>query len=721
MALKLNKLIAKTFTRQLDQADCGIACLLSILRLHGSNASFERLRELSGTDKVGTTMLGLYHAGQQLGFEVEGLRADAPANLQELTTPAILHVLVDNRLDHYVVYYPGPGPDYLIGDPGRGLQYVSAEELAATWVSRALLKLTPTDRLVSKATENKQKKQWLLALLDHDYSVLTVCAFLAIIAAVLNLATAFFYQKAIDELLPAGNPKRIAAGVGLLLLILLLRSIVTYGRGVLLNRQGFEFNNRLANVFYSSLLFLPQSFFDNRKTGELIARMNDTRRIQQTMSYLVGNVVVNVLGGLSALGYLFVISPRAGLVLGAAIPGYFLIMALHNRQVIAAQTDVMVSYALTESNYIDTIQGIDVIKVNNKQSVFGQLTQQIYAGFQGKIRDMTQVGLALSLRLEIVSTVLTVVVVGLSVQAYLGGQLKLGAMVAVFSITGALLPIVVNLASTNIMLQEAKIAFERMFEFSAIAPEHAAAAGLQPAPAGDPVPWRFAEMDITGLTFGFPGRAPILHNIALRLRRGEFAVLIGESGRGKSTFLLLMQKLYQPTSGSITVNGQPWQTLAPSRWRQAVGVVPQQAKMFNSSLLANITLDNSPVAEVISFCERYGFDAYFRAFPQAYSTMLGEGGINLSGGQQQLVALARALYKQPEILFLDEPTSAMDTRTEAFVLKLLHQLKGEMTIFMVTHRMHNLAGVDHVYLLQNGYLSPLPAPEPVRPTAELVA
>ena len=187
-------------------------------------------------------------------------------------------------------------------------------------------------------------------------------------------------------------------------------------------------------------------------------------------------------------------------------------------------------------------------------------------------------------------------------------------------------------------------------------------------------------------------------------------LLQGEVGSGKSILMQILQKFYQPESGQITVKtsqkNYQWDELSTEQWRNIMAVVPQQIKIFNGTLLDNICLGNvqEEYQQVMEFCQKLGFDNYFFSLPQGYLTIIGEEGVNLSGGQQQLVALARAIYQKPQVLFLDEFTSGMDKRTEAFALQVLKNIKDEMAVIFITHRTQTALLADKVYILESGVI-----------------
>jgi ATP-binding cassette subfamily B protein len=215
-------------------------------------------------------------------------------------------------------------------------------------------------------------------------------------------------------------------------------------------------------------------------------------------------------------------------------------------------------------------------------------------------------------------------------------------------------------------------------------------------------------LTISNLSFRFAGRSELLRNVNLRLEKGKVTALLGEIGSGKSILLSILQRFYSIENGKLLLDGQSIYDIPLSNWRGKLGVVEQDIKIFNGFLLENIVLGNvaKEAEKAIAFCKEYGFDTYFSKMPQSYMTIVGEEGINLSGGQKQLIGLARALYKKPEILLLDEPTAAMDKKTEFFVMDLLQKIKSDMMILMVSHRESIELVADYTYWLDEGVTYP---------------
>jgi ABC-type bacteriocin/lantibiotic exporter with double-glycine peptidase domain len=690
----------KAFVLQQDQSDCGVACLLTIINYHGGGGSLEQLRKLSGTSRQGTTLLGLYQAAQQLGFNAEGLEAESVSNLGELSEPAILHVLVEQRLQHYVVYFPEQSLNgkIQIFDPARGMVTLTATSLNEIWQSKALLKLVPNGSFKKAIAQKAQKRTWLLELIKPDAPLLLISLVLGIAISVLGISTAIFSQKLIDDILPRENTEKLWLSLVLVALLLLARSGLGYLRGLFIIRQSMDFNNRIIQSFYNNLLGLPKVFFDTRKIGELIARMNDTRRIQTVLSVVAGSVVIDMLVVITSLTFLFAYSYVVGLFMLGCLPVYLLILYRFNKPIISAQKSAMAGYALTESNFVDTMQGVGEIKLTNRQSFFEKLNATIYGEFQSRISNLGKLQNRFGWVSEVTGVIFLITVFGVSSWLVLKKELLLGEMVALLGMAGGIVPSLNRLIISNIQVQEALVAFDRMFEFTSMDKEP-----MEGLPLNQPV----TNLNIKSLSFRFPGRRQILTDVSFAVSRGQMVAIKGESGGGKSTLMQIIQKFYSPESGQIEVNGTDLAGINTTVWRSVVGYVPQEVKIFNGNLAFNITLsdDLKEVEAAITFCRDFGFEKFFEAFPQSYLTLLGEEGVNISGGQKQLVALARTLYKRPQVLLLDEATSAMDRRTEQFVLDLLTKLKAEMAVIFVTHRNDTAAFCDQVYELRQGTLA----------------
>ena len=692
------KNIERTGVKQVDETDCGVCCLLSLLRYYGGDNTIENIRRISGTSRTGTTLLGLYQAANEIGFQAEGCESTIEG-LIEYAKPVILHCLMENNLEHFIVCYGYDGAAFVTFDPAKGITLYTSDELSKIWTSHYCLTAEPTCRIKQKKDIGERKKFWFFSLIKEDYGILGVSIALGVIIALLGMATAVFSQKLIDELIPNKEYTKLWMGIVLLFLLLSARIGLSGIRSFLLYRQRQNFNNRIIGFFYNHLLSLPRTFFDTRKTGEMVARLNDTQRIQNVITSIVGDFIINMLSALVTLIFLFFYNWQIGLVLTICTPIFFWFVYRYNKPIIDSQRNVMVSYAQSESNFINTIQGVETIRSLNRQDRFADINKAIYGRFQDNQFALGKLNVKLTIIAGIISVIALVSMIALGCHLIFSDVMKLGELMAVISLVSTIVPGLVALALVAIPLNEAKVAFNRMFEFVNTPSE-----SLE----GEISPDSIDNISVRDIDFRFPGRKQLLRKVSMDFKCGEMSFIIGESGCGKTTLCHILERTYSPESGSIYINGNyNISTIALKDWRKHVGVMPQEVFIFNGTVLDNILLgidvQQDNMEEVAHKISSWGFDRYIGMLPQGYMTIVGEEGVNLSGGQKQMIALIRLFLSNPDVMILDEPTSAMDREMEKFTLELLQTIKKDKIIIFVSHRLHILKRyADCISLIEEG-------------------
>ena len=698
------KKLYRYWVKQYDKSDCGVACLLTIIKYYSGYCNFEDLRRFSGTSTYGTTMLGLLQAAKQLGFKTNAYQATIK-ELSKYNIPSILHVTLNNNLHHYVVcfgivqnksYYK-----FIISDPANGIVYLNPDELEDIWKSKACLILEPNESFRKASTVKNAKLKWIKELIKDDIALLSLSAIIGIAIAGLSLSMTFFTQRLIDDMLPKKNIEKINLGIVLVLITLIAKEGLAVIRQTFLIRQSRIFNTRIIDFFYRHLLQLPKPFFDTRKIGDFTARLNDTSRIQKVISQLAGSTIIDFLLILVNTGFLFAYSNMIGVLCLGAIPMFYFLVYKHNKSIICGQKAVMVGYAHAEANYISSLQGIESIKNHNKQEQFAESNNTIYQIFQNAIFKLGKIQIRLSFLANGFSVIFLISILFYGSHQVLNKHLSIGELIAILTLCGTLLPSVANLALISIPINEAKIAFDRMFEFAGTEPEKKD--DIQNTIA------TFDSLKVSNISFRFAGHGQLLKDVSFEVIKGEIIAIMGENGSGKSTLSQIIQKHYLPENGGLIINAKiPLEAMQFNNWRNLCAVVPQNIHIFNGTVLENIAFDkaaNDP-KEVVQFLHQYGFAPFMDSLPQSVLTLVGEEGINLSGGQKQMIALARALYAKPQLLILDEVTAAMDRDSEHYVLKLLTQLKKDIAIIFITHRLHILKTFcDRIYILEKGVIT----------------
>lgn len=696
------KHIENCFVHQLDTTDCGAACLLSITRYYGGDSSIYHIREISGTTNTGTTMLGLYQAAQKMGLNATGAEANSIQDLIDHKSPCILNVIVDKTLSHYVVCYGYDGRSFTICDPAKGIIDLSIEELSEIWTMKCLL-LEPNAEFEKVDRINSKKRQWMLNLVKDDIGILGISVAIGLVISTLGMVMAIFSQKLVDEVLPARDFTKLIVGIVLVLFILILRSVISAFRSRLLIKQRRDFNNRIINFFFRKILLLPKAFFDTRKVGDMVARLNDTRRIQSVIGVLAGDVIINTLVVLVSICFMLVYSWKIATITVVSVPIFYWIVSRNNRKIMKQQREVMASYAMSESAFINTIEGIADIKGYYRQNSFLQYNSGLYSAFQEKQSNLGNTETNISLWAGISSAIIQMGIIALCASFVINESMTTGRLMALISLTSSLFPSVASLALIMVPVNEAKIAFERMYEIVDMEETEEFVNSSENHIRG----YNPDEIKINNLAFRFVGRPLLLEGVSINIASGAITSIIGESGCGKSTLCQILQRFYVPESGNIYLDETNITDISIPEWRNLVSYVQQDTYMFNGTVLDNICFGEVPndINNLLKFLDEYGFSQFVNELPNGLATLVGEDGINLSGGQKQLVSLIRALYKPHKILILDEATSAMDRRTEIHICNILEKLKIDHIIIFITHRIDTARRIsDKIVVMESGHV-----------------
>lgn len=691
----------KTFVRQHDAADCGVACLRSILRFYSQDAPTAALRQYSGTDKRGVTLLGLIEAASWAGLRAEGCQADIGSLVQH-ADPTILHVATYGNAGHFVVWYGLKMPNtstqtrrHLIGDPASGLIWLTDTELSKIWISGKCLTIAPVKKMSNPKVYRHGRFDGLLKYVREDLQMLSIASLIGIFTAALGLTMAVFTQKLFDDILPSGDRTKLLVGIGLITILLLTKTMLEAVRSYLLLAQARDFSEKLAPGFLNSLLQAPMSFFDRRTVGDIISRMSDTARIQKTVTYVAGQSIIDILAVFVSIACLIYYSLPVALICMTLVPGSILIVFLFKKNIKKAQREVMAYHSINETNLVDLLGGIKTVKYLNRERFFSYSYKETFKQLQQSIFNLGKTQLMLNVSTAIFNTTIVVSVIGIGALLTLDGDLGAGKLMAVVTICASLIPASANLASLMLTISDAEISFDRISELTDMPPEDQA---IHAKNVTEPI----QKITMEAVSFRFPGRNEIISCASLEVAKGEIVGLVGESGSGKTTILNLLAQSYKPTSGVILVNGNALGLIPVKTWRSVISYIPQDIQIFNGTVEDNILLgDQGLNMELDAVLQLDYYSRFLNSLPYGLKTQIGEEGINLSGGQKQWVGIIRALIRKPQVILLDEITSAMDVLNEREVVSLLTMLKRDSYIIYVSHRVETLRTLsDRIYELK---------------------
>ncbi len=683
--------------KQHDITDCGAACLASIAAHYGLKFPISRIRQYAFTDKKGTNILGIIEAAKKLGLEAKGVKGPFEC-LTEIPKPAIAHVVVKEVLQHFVVIYKVTDKYILIMDPGDGkLHKKSHEEFKKEWTGILVL-LHPAETF-QKGNLRKSTLKSFIELLRPHKSVMGQALFGALVYSILGLSTAIYVGKITDYVLVDRNINLLNLMGILMILIILLRTFVGSMKSILALKTGQRIDASLILGYYKHLLTLPQQFFDTMRVGEIISRVNDAVKIRNFINNVSLDLAVNLLIMIFTLIVMFVYSWKLAAITLVSAPLFILTYVLFNRLNKKYQRNIMESSAELESQLVESLNSIATIKrfgiesfANLKTEIrFVHLLKNTYTSAYGAI--IANGGI------EFISTGITIAVLWAGSNFVIDKEITPGTLMVFYSLVGYVLTPVGKLISSNQTIQDAMIAADRLFQIMDLEREQDETNKiiLKPEMVGN--------IQFENVAFRYGSRKQVFESLNLSIHKSETTAIIGESGSGKTTLISLIQNLYPIQTGSIRIGDYNITQINNESLRQIVGTVPQQIELFAGSIIENIALgDFEPdMQKIMQLCDQLGIKDFIEKLPNAYLTQIGEHGVSLSGGEKQRIAIARALYKNPEILIFDEATSSLDSISEKYVKRTLSALAKEgKTIIIIAHRLSTVKHADTIIVLENG-------------------
>ncbi|HZH15856.1 MAG TPA: peptidase domain-containing ABC transporter [Archangium sp.] len=691
--------------RQVEEADCGPACLEMISAFHGAEHAQALLRELTFVRAPGATLLDIARAAEQLGFRVRGVHMEDASDLEDEEGQALLPAIAHWDGNHFVVLYEVNARNAVVGDPALGLRRIPRAELASHW-DGILLLLEPTEalhqpRAVSDAPERRPTALRRFARGLLRYRALLVQIVLAtLLLQGLALAQPFFVQGLVDKAVGGRDvPLLTAIGVGLGVL-LAAQVAVTAARGAALFLLSGSYSMLLLTRFWKRLLSLPLSFFARRHRGDLLKRIEDHQRIRRILQGAASSVLLDLV---MLVGYAVVLllydTTVFLLFLGGAVlyAAWTLVLLPRRGRLDSERFRVGAEASRLE---LQMLGGIQTLKAASAE-------QQMRASWERlQARDF-----AACRRLWLLDTLHQGGTLFINQAMYLGillyeawlvlqGRLSIGQLVATLAILALVLNPLQNLVTFVHELQDVALSLRRVEVVYEAEPEALDAPGTAAT-----VMARAPEIRLEHVTFGYgsPHEPPILDDVSFTLPAGKMTAIVGRSGAGKTTLAHLVHGLYRPQQGRILYDGVPLEALPPTRLRRSVAYVFQKTDIFDGTLAENISLgDERPDPERLLHAARTACLDDLLALPRGLETRIGESGIRLSGGEEQRLQLARAIYRDPRVLFLDEATSHLDATTERAITESLQREAAGRTVVVVAHRLSTIRRADLIVVLERG-------------------
>lgn len=684
--------------KQHDLKDCGAACLTSVSAHYGLKLPIAKVRQFSHTDTRGTNVLGMVQGLEKMGFNAKGVKGGIDA-LPEIPLPAIAHIISKEQYHHYIVIYKVHKNKISAMDPAMGkMEEYSLEQFSKLWTG-VLILLEPNEYFEQKNEKTSLYKRFWNLIQPHK-SILIQALLGALVYTILGLSTSIYIEKITDYVLIDGNKRLLnLLSVGMIV-ILLFQIFIGAMKSVLVLQTGQKMDKHLILGYYKHLLKLPQRFFDTMKVGEIISRVNDAVKIRTFINDVSIQIFVNIFIIILSFALMFTYYWKLAIITALVIPFYFLVYWITNKLNKKVERKLMEDSAELESHLVESVTSVRTIKQFGVETFSNNKTDNVFSKLLSTIYGSVMNALFSANSSEFLSRIFTIILLWVGSGYVIDRQITPGELLSFYALIGYFTSPVSQLIGMNKTIQNALIAADRLFEIMDLERE-------ETTDKIDLTAENINHIQFKDVTFSYGSRVEVFNNFNCTIEKGKTTAIVGESGSGKTTLASLIQNLYPLKTGKIMIGDYDINYISNYSLRKLVSVVPQQIDLFSGNIIENIALgeDFPDVQRILNITKNLGILNFVEKLPNGFQTYLGENGALLSGGQKQRIAIARALYKDPEILILDEATSSLDTESELVIQNTLQEFRSQgKTMIIIAHRLSTIANADTILVMKEGQI-----------------
>ena len=694
------------FYCQHDSMQCGVACLAMVCKHYGQTYSQDTIAKICYATSEGVSMLGVSEAATQMGLHTTSGKISI-RKLTESPLPCILHW----NQNHFVVLYKVKKEKFYIADPGKGLITYNRTEFEQHWISTQsngedcgiAMFLTPTQAFYDRKEEYRDEKKsfrFLMGYIKQYRRYFGQILLGVLIGSLLQLALPFLTQAIVD----VGIKNRDISFIWLVLIgqlvLVLSRTTVDFIRRWLLLHISLRINISLVSDFFIKLLRLPMSFFDTKLMGDLMQRMNDHGRVNNFLTQQILSIAFSMLS--------FVVFSVVLLIYNRLVFGIFLVgsiaygvwMALFLRKRKVLDYELFEQQAKNNNTTYEFITSMQEIKLQDCEQRRRWEWEDVQAGLFEvqmktlKLQQMQEAGGVF------ISELKNVIVTVVAATAVIHGEITLGMMLSIQYIMGQLNFPIEQLMGFFYSLQDVQISLERINEIHGKDDENSEREALTAVTDGH------EGISIDNIMFKYDPHSlyKTIDGACIHIPHGKVTAIVGASGSGKTTLVKLMLEYYPVLEGRICIGTTDINALDMKWWRRQCGVVMQDSVIFSESIARNIAVDDGEIDKerLVKAVEIANIHDYIMKLPLKYNTKIGRDGIGLSQGQKQRILIARAVYKEPQFIFLDEATNALDAKNERAIVENLNEFYKGRTVVVVAHRLSTVKNADQIVVLEAG-------------------
>ena len=682
--------------RQAAATECGLACLAMIASYYGQQSDLNALRREYPVSLKGATLATVMDIAAKLGLAGRPLRLEME-QLAGLRTPAILHW----DMNHFVVLRRVGRSGVTIHDPAFGIRRFGFAEASKHFTGVAL-ELTPDGRFRAQRAAPKLSLFDFLGQISGLAPVLIQTLVLSLVLQLYVLASPFYMQIVVDNAIAKYDHDLLLVLALGFALFLLINTGATLIRAKLLTSAQATLAFQMGTGLFRHLLRLPMSYFEKRHVGDLVSRFASTEPVRTLLAEGLVTALIDGTMAVLTAAMMFLYRPSLGLVVLAALALYLGLRIVFYHLMRRRTLDLIEAKSRESTTFIETMRAVQSIKIFTRETERSAVWMNRYAqvvwaeALTSLLKQIYQIANSLIFGLE------NVLVIYLGAQAALGGEMTVGMLFAFVSYKQQFVDKAARLVERAIEYRMLDLHLERLSDIASAEPEQG---HCRPIAYQQPIE---GNLEVRDLSFRYAeGERFVLRNVNLRIRAGEYVAITGPSGGGKTTLLKVILGLLEPTSGEILVDGVPLRILGHEAFRKSIGVVMQDDQLLSGSIADNICFfDESFELEHMMRCaELAGIHDEICHMPMAYNSLIGDMGTSLSGGQKQRILLARALYRRPRLLFMDEGTSHLDIATEHQVTAAVKTLG--LTRVIIAHRPETIDSARRRLVLRDGELHEL--------------
>jgi len=677
---------------QQNEMDCGPACLAMVMAYYGSRIPIGRIREQTEMSRSGSTLYGLTETAESLGLAAQGFTTQ-PGALSGMKLPVIAHW----KGEHFIVVYEVTKTHVIVGDPAYGLEKKSRSDFEAGW-SGAILTLTPTDRLASNERMRSPVSRFV-AYVTPNRKALISLLITSLLVQLTALMIPIFTQVIVDKALVNGEGDFLRILLVGMLGLSLCYVVSNSFRNFIAARIALKIDIGMLGDFYKHLLSLPLSFFLARTIGDLTSRVGENQKIRRM---LTTGAVQLMLDSLTIVIYgtlMFVYHVKLSFIAFAILPCYIALVLLFSPMMRRNSRKQFEAEAESQTTMVEAIKLISTVKaLAAEPTIRWKLMDKLQLSLKQRIKAI-QLLVASETIADFIKMIGNALVLYGGAVFVMRGQLTVGQFVAFLSVYFTVTQSITQMLQMHNDIMEVRVSMERIDDVFSANPEESEPQNMRRLAALK------GSIEFDNVSFRYNKDGPnILQQINLKIEPGQTVALVGRSGAGKSTFANLLTKLFAPSSGTIRVDGHDIRQIHVASLRRKIGIVQQENRVFRATIQDNIAIrfPSAALEEVEEAAKLAGAYDFIAALPLGFKTMIGEGGLSLSGGQLQRIAIARALLGEPGILIFDEATSALDSESERIIQQNMDTMLKGRTCLIIAHRLSTVQKADRIVVLDRG-------------------